>query len=89
MVMTYYVRLYPSCPCSEILSVEEHRALSAKAKGSVQGVGEAMREIAKLGGWRQSHAPPGVKVIWRGLYALQFLTMGFSLALTQKNMRQD
>ncbi len=70
------------------LSVEEHRALSVKANGSVQSVGEAVLEIAKLGGWRQSHAPLGVKVIWRGLYALQFLTMGFSLALSQKNMRQ-
>lgn len=89
MVMTYYARLYPSRPCSEILSVEEHRALSAKANGSVQSVGEAVLEIAKLGGYRQSRAPPGVKVIWGGLYALQFLTMGFSLALSQKNMRQD
>jgi len=88
MFMTYYARLYPSRPCSEIVSVEEHRALSAKAKGSVQSVGEVVLEIAKLGGYRQSHAPPGVKVIWRGLYALQFLTMGFSLALSQKNMRQ-
>jgi IS4 transposase len=88
MFITYYARLYPSRPCSEIVSVEEHRALSAKAKGSVQSVGEVVLEIAKLGGYRQSHAPPGVKVIWRGLYALQFLTMGFSLALSQKNMRQ-
>ena len=55
----------------------------------MQSVGEAVLEIAKLGGYRQSHAPPGVKVIWKGLYALQFLTMGFSLALSQKNMRQD
>ncbi len=68
--------------------VEEHRALSAKTTGSVRSVGEAVLEIAKLGGYRQSHAPPGVKVIWRGLYALPFLTMGFSLALSQKNMRQ-
>ncbi len=89
MLMTYYARLYASRPCSEILSVEAHRALSAKAKGLVQSVGETVLEIAKLGGWRQSHAPPSVKVIWRGLYALQFLTIGFSLALTQKNMRQD
>ncbi len=88
MFMTYYARLYPSRPCSEILSVEEYRALSAKAKGSVQSVGEAVLEIAKLGGYRQSHGLLGVKVIWRGLYALQFLTMGFSLALSQKNMRQ-
>jgi len=51
-------------------------------------VGEAVLEMAKLGGWCQSHAPLGVKVIWRGLYALPFLTMGFSLALSQKNMRQ-
>ncbi len=47
-----------------------------------------MLEIAKLGGWRQSHGALGVKVIWRGLYALQFLTMGFSLAFSQKNMRK-
>ena len=89
MVMTYYACLYPTRSCREILSVEAHRALSAKAKGSMQSVGEAVLEIAKLGGYRQSHAPPGVKVIWSGLYALQFLTMGFSLALSQKNMRQD
>ncbi len=68
--------------------VEEHRALSAKANGSVQSVGEAVLEIAKLGGYHQSHALPGVKVIWRGLYALRFLTIGFSFALSQKNMRQ-
>jgi hypothetical protein len=66
MVMTYYACLYPTRSCREILSVEAHRALSAKAKGSVQSVGEAVLEIAKLGGYRhrQSHAPPGVKVIW-------------------------
>jgi hypothetical protein len=88
MFMTDYARLYPSRPCSEIVSVEEHRALSAKAKGSVRSVGAAVLEMVKLGGWCQSHAPLGVKVIWRGLYALPFLTMGFSLALSQKNMRQ-
>ncbi len=47
MFMTDYARLYLTRPSSEILSVEEHRALSAKAKGSVRSVGEAVREIAK------------------------------------------
>lgn len=89
MFITYYARLYPTHPSSAILASDEHRALSAKAKQSVDTVGHAVLEIAKLGGYRKSNSPPGLKVVWQGLYALQFLTDGFSLALSQKDTRQD
>jgi hypothetical protein len=89
MFITYYARVYPTRPSSEILSAQEQGALSAKAKHPIPTVGEAVLEIAKLGGYRQSKAPPGLKVIWKGLYALQFLTDGFALALSQKDVRQD
>jgi hypothetical protein len=89
MFITYYARVHPTHPSSEILSAQEQSALSAKAKRPTPTVGEAVLEIAKLGGYRQSKSPPGLKVIWKGLFALQFLTAGFALALSQKDVRQD
>jgi hypothetical protein len=78
MHMTYVARVAPDSPCTEILSSDEIEALSVrsqsleKAKGKVLTTREAVREIAKLGGFlaRKSDGEPGIITLNRGLQRL-------------------
>ena len=81
MQLTYLARNAPETPCDLILSEKEWKTLyragnrttiDAETPPSMQ---EAVRLIAKLGGrvGAKSDGPPGLKVIWMGLYSLYML----------------
>ena len=45
-------------------------------------LGEAVRMVAKIGGYldRKKDPPPGHQLIWQGYAALQFMSLGFALS---------
>jgi hypothetical protein len=89
LALTYQARLRPNQPCDLVLSRQEwqvlyahhHQQLPSPAQ-SAPCLGEAMVWVAKLGGYwgRKKDAPPGVKVLWRGLMRLHGMVEGFTLA---------
>lgn len=74
MYMTYLARIHPDESAAEILDPHEWEALHCTVHKTrippeqPPNVGEAIRMIAKLGGFlgRKGDGAPGVKVIWRG-----------------------
>ena len=78
MHITYVARVAPDSPCTEILSCDEIEALSLRSKiikqfdEKVLTTREAVREIAKLGGFlaRKSDGEPGIITLNRGLQRL-------------------
>jgi len=76
--MTYEMRANPEVPCTEILKMNEWKALACFLKkapnppGKIPTLQEAITEIAKLGGFlgRKGDKNPGVKTLWRGLRRL-------------------
>jgi hypothetical protein len=89
LALTYQARLRPDQPCDEVLSPQEWQVLYAhhhqqlpSPTASAPSLGEAMEWVAKLGGYwgRKQDAPPGVKVLWRGLMRLHGMVEGFTLA---------
>lgn len=83
LYLTYRARLTPRAPCSEALDAHQWRALYAVGTGSIPGsappLGEAIREIAKLGGFlgRKGDGAPGVKTLWTGWRRLEDFTLAF------------
>jgi len=91
LALTYLAREDPQAPCTRVLSEQDWHVLFAAHYHRLPqegepppGVGEAMLWVAHLGGYwgRKGDAPPGVKVLWRGLRRLEAMREGFQLALS-------
>ena len=91
LALTYQARLRPAQPCDGVLSRQEWQVLYAhhhhrlpSQEEPAPSLGEALGWVAKLGGYwgRKQDAPPGVKVLWRGLIRLQAMVEGFTLAFS-------
>jgi hypothetical protein len=89
LALTYQARLRPHDCCESVLSGLEWKVLYAHHHHRLPAPGEpaptleeALIWVAKLGGYwgRKADAPPGVKVVWRGLMRLYGMVEGFSLA---------
>jgi hypothetical protein len=80
--LTYLARLEPQRPAQEALAAEELAVLSQAERQPIATIQEAVRAIAKLGGWTASRqAPePGVKVLWLGVRRLEAMVEGWRLA---------
>jgi len=91
LALTYQARLHPQQSAEGLLERQEwqvvyaqqHQALPPKDMAP-PSLGEVVQWIANLGGhWgRKGDAPPGVKVLWRGLTKLSGLVEGFLLAVS-------
>jgi hypothetical protein len=83
LYLTYRARLTPEAPCIEALKEHEWKALYAVSTGSVPerapALSEAIREIAKLGGFlgRKGDGAPGVKTLWIGWRRLEDFALAF------------
>lgn len=81
MMLTYLARNFPDTPCELILSESEWKTLYRAANRTTiapetpYSMADAVKYIAKLGGWNgsPSDGPPGLKVVWLGLNALFIL----------------
>jgi hypothetical protein len=91
LALTYQARVRPASPCEPTLSREEWTVLFAhhnqrlpSPSEPAPSLGQVVLWIAKLGGYwgRKQDAPPGVKVLWRGLMRLSGMVEGFTLALS-------
>lgn len=86
MYMAYLARIEPEMDARVILTEDEITALCLKFGKDAQivriPVKTAVIWIARLGGFlaRKSDGMPGVKTLWRGIYALEFLVEGFCIA---------
>ncbi len=81
--MTHLARVAPEQPAAAVVDLAE-RAVLAEATGRpVQTVREAVRAIAKLGGFAGTPAmgEPGVKSLWLGWRQLEAMVAGYRLAL--------
>ncbi len=86
MYMTYLARIEPEQDARIILSDDEITAL--RLKFDTKQIYEqlnikiAVIWIARLGGFlaRNSDGMPGLKTVWRGLFALDYLVEGFLIA---------
>jgi transposase Tn5 family protein/transposase-like protein len=80
--LTHLARLEPEKPAVEVLAAEELAVLSQAERRPVLTIQEAVRAIAKLGGWTASKtAPePGVKTLWLGVRRLEAMVEGWRLA---------
>jgi hypothetical protein len=79
----YYERDHPLETAENFFSHNELQALQLREKrrGGVFTIHEAVMAIAKLGGHlgRKSDGPPGIKAVWTGFQALQYLVEGMLL----------
>jgi hypothetical protein len=86
LFMTYLARLEPNLDARIVFTEDEISALKLKnavnASSAPVTIFTAMVWVACLGGFlgRKRDGMPGVKTIWRGLYALEFLVMGYNMA---------
>jgi hypothetical protein len=86
--LTYEARRHPEASCEAVLPREQWQVLhqvvhkTAKVPVSPPGLREAVRLIARLGGFlaRKGDGEPGVKTIWRGLRRLDDLVTGWKLS---------
>lgn len=87
--LTYEARRHPEVSCESVLPREQwqvlHRVVHKidQVPVSPPGLREAVRQIARLGGFlaRKGDGEPGVKTIWRGLRRLEDLVTGWKLSL--------
>ncbi len=87
--LTYEARRHPEASCESVLPREQWQVLHRVVHKTDQvplsspGLREAVRQIARLGGFlaRKGDGEPGVKTIWRGLRRLEDLVMGWKLSL--------
>jgi hypothetical protein len=87
--LTYEARRDPEASCESVLPREQwqvlHRVVrkTDQVPASPPGLREAVRQIARLGGFlaRKGDGEPGVKTIWRGLRRLEDLVTGWKLSL--------
>jgi transposase-like protein/transposase Tn5 family protein len=92
--LTYLARAEPEQPCSVALATAEWQVLyrtrypTADLPTRPPPLGQAVRWIARLGGFQDRHGDgdPGVKVLWRGLRRLEDLTVGWQLAHTPPSL---
>lgn len=87
--LMHEARRAPGRPCDAALRPEECAVLQAQfggVAGEPLGLGEAVAQIARLGGFlgRRHDGPPGVRVLWRGLRRLGDLVRGWELAHSQR-----
>ena len=83
--LTYEARRHPEGSCEAVLPREQwevlHRVVhkTREVPASPPGLREAVRQIARLGGFlaRKGDGEPGVKTIWRGLRRLEDLVAGW------------
>jgi hypothetical protein len=91
--LTMVGREAPDSPCTQLLSEDEWRVLSAWATGTRADTPpraqEVTRWIGKLGGWlpRGKHDHPGTTCMWRGLVHVPDLVHGYMLALRVHGIR--
>lgn len=80
---TYTAREYPNEDANLIFSKTEIVALCYKEKKikPTMTCREAVKALAKLGGYlaRNHDGPPGVKTLWLGFQALQFILYGMTI----------
>jgi len=85
MLMTLLGRETPDLPAEVLFSDVELQTLRAYAKKKALSppvlLGEAVRLIAKIGGYlgRNNDPPPGHQLLWQGYREFQFMCMGFAL----------
>ena len=80
----YYEKEHPEENAEDIFSKEEIRMLCLKAKKKLpytMTIHEAVVATAKIGGYlaRKGDSPPGIKTLWIGFQALQYLVEGMLL----------
>lgn len=82
LYLTHLGRVAPEAKATAVVSEEELEVLSARAGERVETVREAIRQIAKLGGWEgyPSAGEPGVKSMWLGMRRLDGMVEGWRLA---------
>jgi Transposase Tn5 dimerisation domain/Transposase DNA-binding len=82
LYLTHVGRVWPEAPAREVVTEEEREVLSARGKGEVRTAREAVRAIAKLGGFEGYPAAgeAGVKSLWQGVRRLQAMVEGWRLA---------
>lgn len=80
--LTHLARTQPEAGAELVLAEEEIQVLEAATGHSVLTVGQALTEVAKLGGYEpyRGGPPPGPKVLWRGLVRLDAMASGWVLA---------
>ena len=86
--LTYEARRHPEGSCEAVLPREDWQVLHRVVRkeepvpASPPGLREAVRQIARLGGFlaRKGDGEPGVKTIWRGLRRLEDLVTGWRLS---------
>jgi hypothetical protein len=86
--LTYQARCHPEASCETVLPPAYWQVLHRVVRktmpvpASPPGLREAVRQIARLGGFlaRKGDGEPGVKTIWRGLRRLDDLVAGWKLA---------
>ncbi len=90
LALCYGARVRPEAACTQVLSRQEWQVLYAHhhqrlpAAAPIPTLSQAVLWVAKLGGYwgRKNDAPPGVKVLWRGMTRLHEMVDGFALAVT-------
>jgi len=85
--ITYSARAHPDAPCTVAFSDAEWQLLYRNATHQEPPerpptLHQAVLWTAKLGGFlgRKGDGEPGVKVLWRGIFALHYMVAGFLLA---------
>jgi transposase Tn5 family protein/transposase-like protein len=81
--MTHLARVAPEQPAAAVVELAEQVVLEEATGKSVATVREAVRAIAKLGGFAGTPAmgEPGVKSLWLGWRQLEAMVAGYRLAL--------
>jgi hypothetical protein len=82
LALTLSARSDPDAPAACWLSEAEQEVLAVKFGATPRTLREAMRAVARLGGWEgyPSAGEPGVKSLWQGLRDLERLADGWQMA---------
>lgn len=80
----YHERLHPNEDATTMFSRQELHVLAYREhkQDKTLTLHEATRAVAKLGGYlaRNRDGPPGIKTLWSGMRALQYIVEGIRLA---------
>jgi hypothetical protein len=81
--LTQLARVEPEQPAEAVVGAEERAVLEQASGRQVETVREAVRAIARLGGFAgsPSEGEPGVKSLWLGVRRLDAMVEGWRLAL--------
>lgn len=81
--LTWVARTDPLTPAEEIVEEEERQVLEQATGRPVRTAQEAVRAVARLGGFAgsPSEGEPGVKSLWLGLRRLEAMVAGWRLAV--------